>query len=167
MTLSLRHVVEHVLAMPPGSLVYIDRRTGALRLVTEEIADSAGRELDLSRRPDWERELIQIARLDEASLRYVPLPALLELDDYATVGSLLDELDDVPMRDRLFSAAHGSDGLTRFTAIVRTAGLGERWDALRRGALATLLRQRLTERGIAFVDDEAGGEDGRAAGAGA
>ena len=54
MTLSLRDVMEHVLAMPPGSLVYLDRRTGALRLVTEEISEAAGREVDMSSRPDWE-----------------------------------------------------------------------------------------------------------------
>jgi hypothetical protein len=163
MPLSLRDVVEHVLAMPPGSLVYLDRRTGALRLVTEEIAEAAGRELDLSARPDWERELIQIARLDEASERYVPLPALLELDDYRTVRTLLDEVQDVPLRDRLFSAAHGDDGLARFTAIARTAGWGARWDALRRAALAELLRERLEERGIAYADDL--DADGTAAGA--
>jgi hypothetical protein len=156
MTLSLRDVVEHVLAMPPGSLVYLDRRTGALRLVTEEIADAAGRELDLSTRPDWERELIQIARLDEASERYVPLPALLELDEYETVAQLIEEVADVPLRDRLFSAAHGIDGLLRCTSIAKSAGLGARWDALRRDALAELLRARLRERGIAYVDDENG-----------
>ncbi|MHC5212639.1 MAG: hypothetical protein ACYTG2_18145 [Planctomycetota bacterium] len=158
MTLSLRDVMEHVLAMPPGSLVYLDRRTGALRLVTEEISEAAGREVDMSSRPDWERELIQIARLDEASERYVPLPALLELDEYETVGQLLEEVDDVPLRDRLFSATHGADGLVRFTAIAKASGFGDRWDELRRAALADLLRERLGERGIPFEDDVDEGE---------
>src|SRR5215208_7049704 len=87
----LEDVVDALEMTGDFTLHFLDRRTGAIEMMTEEVWSAAENDEPLSDYPEWERELILIAREIQTTDHFVELPSKEDIAPYETMKSFCDE----------------------------------------------------------------------------
>src|SRR5215475_7565208 len=149
---------------------WLDKRTGEVLFVDEEIARSLERDEDLSNAPKWQRELIEQARRvlrafgelpgqedDDSEIelgRYVEIPKQESRDGYEDMEDFAETVTNPHLRDLLAVALRGKGAFRRFKDVL----LGypaerERWFSYRADLLHWHIRQWLEQHEIIATND--------------
>ncbi|MFH1747962.1 MAG: UPF0158 family protein [Planctomycetota bacterium] len=138
------------------SEAYLDTHTGDTVLLPPEMVDLEDDD-DLGDLPDWEKELIPIARAINAdSERYVPLPESDPREDYQLMVKFAESLNDPGLRNQMSIALDGPGAFRRFRRVLESYPREqERWYTFKDEALAERVQEWLHEIGIEPIEKRA------------
>ena len=141
----------------PESEGYLDAHIGGTVLLPPELIDLEDG-ADLDDLPDWEKELIPIARaIDAGSDRYVPLPEFDSGEDYQLMAGFAESVDDPGLRDQMSIALDGPGAFHRFRRVLEShPHEQERWYRFKDAAMIKRVREWLHGIGIEPVEKRAG-----------
>lgn len=78
----LQDVIDALEMTADSTLYFLDRRTGEIEMITDEIWSAAEKDNLISEYPEWERELVLKAREIQSTDHFVELPDKFEIDSY-------------------------------------------------------------------------------------
>jgi hypothetical protein len=148
---------------------YLDVQTGQVVIVPSDFSyrdlDSAE---DLSDLPEWERELVPVAReIAAGNERYVSLPEYSSDEAYEQMAAFTQTVTDETLRQRLNAALRGDRPFRRFKNVLLQSPADEkRWFKFKDDGLEEFVRDWLREIGIEppKAPEQRCGAEGRGAG---
>ncbi|MCK4340319.1 MAG: hypothetical protein KAY37_01175 [Phycisphaerae bacterium] len=137
---------------------YLDTQTGKTVLLPPELVDLEFQDDDeLDDLPEWEKELVPIARaIEEGSERYVLIPDFPSYEAYELMAEFAESLTDPQLCDRMAIALDGKGAFRRFRGVLeRYPEEEKRWYAFKEAAMVERVRQWLEELGLEPVEKNA------------
>jgi len=147
---SLRDVIDEMEIMSDEAKAYINRKTGELITVTDEMFALAEDPDEAEDAPDWQKALLPKVREVAASEDFIPLPGKFEIHEWSIMERFARSLTDASVRDDIDSALHGRGAFRRFKDVVHRLGLADEWYRFRDAALAEIAVDFLEANGIEF-----------------
>lgn len=147
---SLRDVIDEMEIMSDEARAYINRKTGELITVTDEMFALAEDPDEAEAAPDWQKEFMPKVREVAASEDFIPLPGKFEIHEWSIMERFARSLTDASVRDDVDSALHGRGAFRRFKDVVHRLGLADEWYRFRDAALAEIAVDFLEANGIEF-----------------
>ncbi len=144
--------------MERGS-TYLNTRTG--ELVTnkrEEIAlieDNDDIEDAIEAYPPWQQEFIRKTKEVLDSADYLPLPAKLDVHEYAIMERFCYAIDDEELSEELLYHIRGRGAFRRFKDALHRRGIAHEWYRFRQAALEELAVAWLEAQRIPYTHEEA------------
>jgi len=114
---------------------YVNRQTGAIVTVTEDMAMG----------PDGELDPADIEESDE----FLPLPTSAEIEEWSMMEEFAQQRPE-PLSDELLDDLNGRGAFRMFRTIAKRARLEDEWDRFRDRAFASIARKWLDEHGISY-----------------
>ncbi|MBF0460743.1 MAG: hypothetical protein HQL87_05035 [Magnetococcales bacterium] len=111
---SLKQIADDIGMQCDENVAYFDRVTGEVVVVFSDVTMDMGQ--PLAELPEWQRELVEIARsvaADESG-RYLSLPGKWDFDEYEVMRRFCQSLDNEKHADQLFHALRGRGAFRRF-----------------------------------------------------
>jgi hypothetical protein len=151
--LSVAAVVREIDALRDDTTLYVNRRTGEVRVMQHEYLPDEDEddetEEDSDELPDWEIEVREEGRAMAADPDWIALLNSFDINDRDTMIRFARRARPAASRD-LLDALHQRGAYRRFRDEIRRRGLQEEWDAFRDAALADLVCFALQEKEISF-----------------
>ena len=132
------------------SHAYVDRQTGEVVELTDEELGMAEDEEDMHLIPDWEKELVEKAKmvLEEEGERFVALPDRFEINEWDMMRDFAMSVEDEALSESLMRAIHGPGAFRYFKDKIHEAGIAEKWYAFREAAYRELAEEWCRDHGI-------------------
>ena len=110
---------------------FLDKRTGELVTLSDEMFSAAEEDSDIHKYPEWQRELITKAKEVLESDDYLQLPSKFDIHEYQIMEEFCRALNDRTIRNTLLAAIKGSGAFRRFKDAICTYGIETEWLAYR------------------------------------
>jgi len=104
---SLRDVIEEMDMMSDEATAYINRKTGEIITVTDEMLSLAGEPDEAADAPEWEKDLLPKVREVTASEDFIPLPGKFEIHEWSIMERFSQSLTNAAVSDELDAALRG------------------------------------------------------------
>jgi hypothetical protein len=114
---------------------YVNRETGAIVTVTDDMAMG----------PDGEIDPADI----EESAEFLPLPTSAEIDEWSMMENFALQRPE-PLSDELLDGISGRGAFRMFRTIVKRARIEDEWFRFRERAFASIAREWLDQHGIPY-----------------
>ena len=147
---SFRDVIEEMDMSSDEAAAYINRKTGELFTLTDEVLAFAENPDEAAEAARWQKDLLPKAREVIASEDFIPLPGKFEIHDWSIMERFARSLTDAAVSDELDAALHGRGAFRRFKDAVHRLGIAEDWYRFRDAALEEIAIEFLEAQGIAF-----------------
>jgi len=124
----LSDIIDGLESQSDESASFMDTKTGEVVLMTDYAMRAAEDDEPIEDVPDWERELVEIAReiLAETG-RYIQLPTKYDIDEYSIMENFCMSLDKKEIGDILYDLISGSGTFRRFKDTVYKYGVEDEW----------------------------------------
>ena len=132
---SLRDVIDEIEMMSDEATSYINRKTGELFTVTDEMFSLAEDPDEAADAPEWEKELLPKVREVTASEDFIPLPSKSDVHEWSIMERFARSVSDGDVRDELETALHGRGAFGRFKDALHRRGIADAWYRYRDAAL--------------------------------
>ena len=149
LTVSLRAVVQEMDVPNDEWESYINRITGELFTITENIANAI--EYEDSYLPDWEEEYLLKARKVAQDKDYIRLPGRCDIHEYEIMKRFCHTVGDETMQLELLKAINGSGAFRRFKNMIYRFNIRDEWYEFRDAALQKIAAEFLESQGIAYA----------------
>ncbi|MBN2592232.1 MAG: hypothetical protein JXA81_01905 [Sedimentisphaerales bacterium] len=132
----LDDIIEGLESQSDESFSFLDKKTGEVILMTDYAMRAAEENEPLEDVPDWEREMVLIAReiLAETG-QYLQLPTQYDIDEYSIMESFCTSLDRREIGDILYDLISGSGAFRRFKDAVYKYRVEDEWNIYRENAI--------------------------------
>lgn len=147
---SLRDVIDEMEIMSDEAKAYINRKTGELVTITNEMFTMAEDPDEAADAPEWQKELMPKVREVAGSEDFIPLPSKFDIHEWSIMERYARSLTDASVHDQVESALHGKGAFRRFKDAVHRLGLADEWYRFRDTALAEIAVDFLEANGIEF-----------------
>ncbi len=147
---SLRDVIEEMDLSSDEATTYINRKTGEIITLTDEICALAEDPDEAAEAAEWQKEFLPKASEVAASEDFIPLPGKFEIHEWSIMERFTRSLTDAALSDELEAAVHGRGAFRRFKDIVHRLGIADEWYRFRDGALEEIAIEFLEAHGIEF-----------------
>jgi hypothetical protein len=149
----LDDIIEGLESQSDESSSFLDKKTGEVILMTDYAMRAAEENEPLEDVPDWERELVLIAReiLAETG-QYLQLPTKYDMDEYSIMESFCTSLERQEIGDILYDLISGSGAFRRFKDAVYKYGVEDEWYKYRNNAIKEIAIEWCRENNIEFED---------------
>ena len=147
---SLRDVTEEMDMSSDKATAYINRNTGELFTLTDEVLAFAENPDEAAEAAQWQKDLLPKAREVIASEDFIPLPGKFEIHDWSIMERFARSLTDAAVNDELDAALHGRGAFRRFKDAVHRLGIADEWYRFRDAALEEIAVEFLEAHGIEF-----------------
>jgi hypothetical protein len=147
---SLRDVIDEMEIMSDEATSYINRKTGELITVTDEMFSLAEDPDEAEDAPEWQKEFMPKVREVTASEDFIPLPSKFDIHEWSIMERFARSVSGDDVRDELESALHGRGAFGRFKDIVHRRGIADEWYRFRDAALEEIAIEFLEAHGIEF-----------------
>jgi hypothetical protein len=149
----LDDIIEGLESQSDESSSFLDKKTGEVILMTDYAMRAAEENEPLEDVPDWERELVLIAREILADTgQYLQLPTKYDMDEYSIMESFCTSLDRREIGDILYDLISGSGAFRRFKDAVYKYGVEEEWFKYRNNAIKEIAIEWCHQNNIEFED---------------
>ncbi len=148
-TVSLREFVGELALSGDTCRVFLNRRTGEFRPVTDDDI-SAVEDRDEEDIPAWQREILPKIREALESDDWLQLPSKWDLNEYGIMEEFCGTIADETLRGDLLDTIGGRGTFGRFKNMVHRHNLQERWYAFRDAALRRFAVEWLELKGIPY-----------------
>jgi len=131
--IKLEDIIEGIEMSHDECRAYLDLHTGRIEYIDDQTSWAMRDDEDESL-PDWQRPLVEIARLieaDEDGQWFLPLPSQIEADEWRMMAEFAAGIDDDAVRDELSRACRGSGAFRCFKDAVHRLGVADEWYAYR------------------------------------
>ncbi|MCI0429256.1 MAG: UPF0158 family protein [Rhodospirillales bacterium] len=147
--ISVKKVVDELVALPAEFTAYLNRRTGEVYFVTDE-GERALEDPDDPLVPDWQREELPKVREVMESAEWLALPSKFDIHEYSIMKQFCLDLPDGEQREALLDAIHGSGAFRRFKGLVHRYGIQQQWYDYRDREIEAVVANWLDAQGIAY-----------------
>jgi hypothetical protein len=149
----LDDIIEGLESQSNETSSFLDKRTGEVILMTDYAMRAAEENEPIEDVPDWERELVTIAReIVAGSGQYIQLPTKYDLDEYSIMESFCTSLENQKIGDILYDLISGSGAFRRFKDAVYKYGVEDKWHAYRDNAIKDIAIEWCRQHDIEFED---------------
>jgi hypothetical protein len=149
----LDDIIEGLESQSDETSSFLDKRTGEVILMTDYAMRAAEENEPIEDVPDWERELVTIAReIVAGSGQYIQLPTKYDLDEYSIMESFCTSLENQKIGDILYDLISGSGAFRRFKDAVYKYGVEDKWHAYRDNAIKDIAIEWCRQHDIEFED---------------
>ena len=149
----LSEIIEGLEFQSDESSSFLNTKTGEVVLMTDYAMRAAEENEPLEDVPDWERDLVAIAReiLADAG-DYIPLPTKYDIDEYSIMENFCTSLDKQEIGDILYDLISGSGAFRRFKDAVYKYGVEDEWYKYRDNAIKEIAIEWCRENNIEFEE---------------
>jgi len=147
---SLRDVIDEMEIMSDEATAYINRKTGELITVTDEMASMAEDPDEAEDAPEWQKDLLPKVREVTASEDFIELPSKFDVHEWSIMERFARSVADDEVRDDLQAALHGRGAFGRFKDTLHRRGIADAWYLFRDAALEEIAVEFLAAHGIEF-----------------
>ena len=151
---SLRDVIEVMDLSSDEATTYINRKTGEIVTLTDEIVAMDEDPDDAAEAAEWQKDLLPKAREVAASEDFIPLPGKFEIHEWSIMERFARSLPDAAVSDELDAAVHGRGAFRRFKDAVHRLGIADEWYRFREAALEEIAIGFLEANGIAYQREQ-------------
>jgi hypothetical protein len=142
----LEDVVDALEMTAEFSMYFLDRRTGEIELITDEVWSAAENDKPISEFPEWERKLILKAKEIQTTDHFVELPDRVEMDTYEIMKRFCAEYPNQQISQRLLASIKAKGAFRRFKDLISNLRIEEEWNRFE--------RQSFEELAVEWLEDE-------------
>jgi len=148
-------VVDAMELQTDESSAYLNRRTGAIVIISDEEFRAVERGRSLEEYPEWQRENIERAReiLEDGEEVYVRLPTRFEIHEWRIMDRFARWIEDERISEELRSAIRGRGAFRMFREAIHRLGVAEEWYEYRERALRRIAVNWCEANGIPFTEE--------------
>ncbi|MEO6165835.1 MAG: UPF0158 family protein [Candidatus Binatia bacterium] len=147
---SLRDVIDEMEMMSDEATSYINRKTGELITITNEMFSMVEDPDEAEDAPEWQKELLPKVQEVTASEDFIPLPSKFDIHEWSIMERFARSVADRDVRDELENALHGRGAFGRFKEALHRRGIADAWYRYRDAALEEIAIDFLEAHGIEF-----------------
>jgi len=135
---------------------FFDRQAGEVQIISEEDIAAAEDEELAAEAPDWQQDLIAMARQIEAGPgdRFMPLPDQFDAHEWEMMSKFAFTIEDEAISGQLEDAVHGAGAFRRFKDSVHRLGISDQWYAFRDSCYRRLAIDWCKDNGIEWESDD-------------
>ena len=151
----LSAIVEAMEFQTDESSAYLNRRTGAIVIISDEEFRAVEEGRPLEEYPDWQREDIEVAReiLEDEEGVYVRLPTRFEIHEWRIMDRFARWVEDERISEELSYAIRGRGAFRMFKDAIHRLGVAEEWYEYRERALREIAAGWCEANGIRFEEE--------------
>ncbi len=147
----LDDIIEALEVQTDESNTFLDKRTGEVVLINDYEMRAAEDDKPIEDFPDWEQELIIIAKEIIAETGdYIRLPSKFDINEYGIMDDFCWSLEDSDKRETLCDLIKGRGAFRRFKDAIQNYGIENDWYKYRDNALREFAIEWCQENGIEF-----------------
>ncbi len=147
----LDDIIEALEVQTDESNTYLDKRTGEVVLINDYEMRAAEDDKPIEDFPDWEQELIIIAKEIIAETGdFIHLPSKFDVNEYRIMDDFCWSIEDEKTREILCSSIKGSGAFHRFKDAIHIYGIENDWYKYRIDAFKQIAIEWCEENGIEF-----------------
>jgi hypothetical protein len=151
----LNEIIDGLESQSDETASFLDKRTGEVVLMTDYAMQAAEDDEPIEDVPDWERELVEIAREILADTGdYLQLPTKFDIDEYSIMENFCMSLEKKEIGDILYDLISGSGAFRRFKDAVYKYGVEDEWYKYRDNAIKEIAIEWCRQNNIEFSIDE-------------
>ena len=133
---------------------FLDRRTGEIEMITDEVWSAAENEELVSTHPEWERELILKAKEIKNTDHFVELPSKFEINSYQMMEGFSREHPNRRISQTLSNAIRGKGAFRKFKDEIADLGIEDEWIRFEHQQFEDLAVEWLEAEGIPFTRED-------------
>jgi hypothetical protein len=147
----LSEIIDGLEFQSDESASFLNIKTGEVVLMTDYAMRAAEDDEPLEDVPDWERELVAIAREIIAETgQYIQLPTKYDIDEYSIMENFCMSLEKQEIGDILYDLISGSGAFRRFKDAVYKYGVEDEWYKYRDNAIKEIAIEWCRQNNIEF-----------------
>ncbi len=150
---NLRAVMDEMDMAADEMTAYINCKTGELITLTDEDFSYAEDDDTNALIPDWQKELVEKAKMILADDDYIELPGRFEINDYSIMERFCYSVEDERVQNALLQAIKGKGAFRYFKDRIHEEGLHDDWFAFRDNALKQIAADFLKIHEIPHSDE--------------
>jgi hypothetical protein len=147
----LQDVIDALELTTDSTLYFLDRRTGEIEMITDEVWSAAENDDLISEYPEWQRELILKAREIQTTDHFVELPDKFDINSYEMMERFCREHPNQRISARLSDAIKGKGAFRRFKDMVSNLGIQDEWNRFEYLCFEEMAVEWLEAKGIPFT----------------
>lgn len=146
-------IIEGLESQSDESSSFLDKQTGEVILMTDYAMRAAEENEPYEEVPDWERELVEIAREILAGTgQYIQLPTKYDIDEYSIMEDFCMSLDKKEIGNILYDLISGSGAFRRFKDAAYKYGVENEWNIYRDNAIKEIAIEWCRQNNIEFEE---------------
>ena len=147
----LSDIIEGLEFQSDESSSFLNKKTGEVVLMTDYAMRAAEDDEPLEDLPDWERELVSIAReIIAENGQHIQLPTKFDIDEYSIMDRFCVSLNNQETGDILCDLISGSGAFRRFKDAIHKYDIADEWYSYRNNALKEIAIEWCRENSIEF-----------------
>ena len=150
---SLKEVAGELQGLPTEATAYINRRTGKLSFLSDEIKREVEQAEDASDLSGWMADLYPDLNELLESDDWLELPLAREINDYPIMRDFCESRPDHDERTTLLRAIKGRGAFRRFKQLAHELDVIDEWYAYELAAYKQIAADWLDTRDIPYVDE--------------
>ncbi len=147
----LQDVIDALEMAADFNSYFLDRRTGDIEGITEEVWNAAENNELISGYPEWQRDLILKAREIQSTDHFVELPSKNDINSYEIMEQFCHEYPNRRISEKLSVAIKGKGAFRRFNDMIDDIGLRDEWNRFEHQQLEDIAVEWLEDEGIPFT----------------
>ena len=149
----LSDIIEGMEFQSDESSSFLNKKTGEVVLMTDYAMRAAEENEPYEEVPDWEKELVSIARVILANTgEYIQLPTKYDIDEYSIMENFCMSMDKQEIGDILYDLISGSGAFRRFKDAVYKYRVEDEWYTYRNNAIKEIAIEWCRQNNIEFED---------------
>ena len=149
----LNEIIEGLESQSDESASFLNIKTGEVVLMTDYAMQAAEDDEPLEDVPDWERDLVAVAREIIADTGdYIQLPTKYDIDEYSIMENFCMSLEKQEIGDILYDLISGSGAFRRFKDAVYKYGVEDEWYTYRDNAIKEIAIEWCRQNNIEFEE---------------
>jgi hypothetical protein len=150
----LQDVIDALQFTEDCNSYFLDRRTGEIELITEEVWSAAEDDEPLSSYPEWERNLILKAREIQNTDHFIELPNKTDINSYEIMERFCHQYQNRQISEKLSAVIKGKGAFRRFKNMIDDLEIHDEWHHFEHQQLEDLAVEWLEANGIPFTRDD-------------
>jgi hypothetical protein len=147
----LQDVIDALELTSDESVYFLDRRTGEIEMITDEVWSAAEDDELISEYPEWQRELILKAREIQRTDHFIELPRESEIDSYEVMERFCEQYPNQRISEKLSAAIKGKGAFRRFKDLISDLGIQDEWNRFEHRSFESLAIEWLEAEEIPFT----------------
>jgi len=150
----LSEIIDGLESQSDESASFLNIKTGEVVLMTDYAMRAAEENEPFEDVPDWERDLVAIAREILADTGdYIQLPTKYDIDEYSIMENFCTSLDKQEIGDILYDLISGSGAFRRFKDAIYKYGVEDEWNTYRDNAIKEIAIEWCRQNNIEFDEE--------------
>ena len=134
---------------------YLDKATGKVHMLGREELDAGEDDDPLDGYPEWQREVIEIARrvAQGRDDGLIALPTKWDLNEYEIMRGFCESLPEASVQEALIIAIQGQGAFRRFKDAIHRLDVAEDWYRYRAERFKAIAIDWCRDHDLEFIDD--------------